>query len=122
MKCKVLICGEDKTQNFSCEGELIFSKEGFSLSYVFEGNKCLLEYNGEILRHQTKGEIPVKIDFVANGKSVCKIGGDGFCGEIPVVTKFLNVTTDAEKLCVAVVYGLNGEEKKMQIIAEPTEV
>lgn len=118
MKCKVVLCGEDKTQNLSCIGDLILSEKCFTLSYIFDGNCCLLAYDGKILRHEKKGEIPVCIEFVANKKSLCKIGEGGFCGEIPVFTKDLKVQFGAKKISVAVGYELGGEEKLMQIYAE----
>ena len=118
MKCKVVIFGEDKTQKFSCEGELILRKAGFSLSYVFDGNKCLLSYDGEILYHQQKGEIPVNLEFVANKKTLCKIGEGNFCGEFPVLTHILQVQLGTQNISVNVVYELNGDKKQMQIFAE----
>ena len=118
MKCKVVLYGEDKTQNFSCIGELILGGNNFSLSYVFNGDSCSLTYDGRILRHQKQGEIPVNIEFALNKKTLCKIGDGEFFGEIPVFTNSLNVHMGAQNLSVTVVYELNGECKKMQIFAE----
>ena len=118
MKCKVVLYGEDKTQNFSCIGELILGEKNFSLSYVFNGDSCRLTCDGQILHHQKQGEIPVNMEFALNKKTLCKIGNGEFFGEIPVFTNSLNVHTGAKTLSVSVVYELDGEGKKMQIFAE----
>ncbi|MCH5148713.1 MAG: DUF1934 family protein [Clostridiales bacterium] len=118
MKCKVVLCGEEKTQNFSCIGELNLGEKSFSLSYVFNGDSCRLSYDGQLLRHQRQGEIPVLIEFDLNKRTLCKIGSGEFSGLIPVLTHSLNVQTGAKTASVSVVYELDGEDKKMQIIAE----
>ena len=118
MKCKVVILGEDKTQNHSCVGELILSGKMFSLSYIFEGDSCLLTYDGEILQHEKKGEIPVYMQFIENKSTLCKVGEGEYRFEIPVFTNCLKVQTDPKSVNIEIVYELAGEDKRMQIFAE----
>lgn len=118
MKCKVVLFGGQKTQNFSCVGELDFSEKGFTLSYVFDGDRCRLTYDGRLLRHEKGGEIPVCLEFDLNKKTLCQIGSGGLSGQIPVFTKSLNVHTDVKTVSVSVAYELDGEDMKMQIIAK----
>ena len=118
MKCKIVLCGEEKTQNFSCVGELNVGKDSFSLTYVFNGDSCNLSYGGQLLRHEKRGEIPVLMEFDLNKKTLCRIGSGELLGQIPVFTKSLNVHMDAKSVRVSVFYELDGEDKKMQIIAE----
>ena len=117
MKCKVVLYGVEQTQNLTCLGELLLNEKSFNLSYIFGGDSCLLTYDGEILRHEKKGEIPVCIEFIANKKSLCKIGDGKFCGEIPVLTNSLDVRLGTKDISVSVVYELDGEAKQMKISA-----
>ena len=117
MKCKVVLHSDGQTQNFSCVGELILNEKSFSLSYTFGPDICFLTYDGEILRHEKKGEIPVSIEFVSSGKTLCKIGSDGFSGEIPVYTNSLEVRVCDGNISIEIVYELGGENKQMKISA-----
>lgn len=118
MKCKVVLFGEGQAQNFSCFGELVLNGKRFNLSYVFGGDSCLLTYDGKILRHEKKGEIPVCIEFTENRNTLCKIGSGGFYGEIPVLTNSLDVRLGTDNIFVNVVYRLDGDVKQMKISAE----
>lgn len=118
MKCKIVLCGEEKTQNFSCVGELNSGKDSFSLTYVFNGDSCNLSYDGRLLRHEKRGEIPVIIEFDLNKKTLCRIGSGELLGQIPVFTHNLNVHMGANSASISVIYELDGEYKKMQIVAE----
>ena len=118
MKCKVVIQSEDKTQNLSCIGELIFSEKGFSLSYDFEGDSCLLTYDGDILRHEKRGEIPVHMEFIKSKTALCTVGEGEYRFEMPVFTNCLNVNVGIKDVNIEVDYDLAGENKKMQILAE----
>lgn len=118
MKCNVVLYGDGQNQNFSFVGELILCEKYCSLSYNFNGDDCLLTYDGELLRHENKGEIPVNIEFVPNKKTLCKIGSGEFFGEIPVLTNSLEVRIDDKKVFIDVVYELGGENKQMKISAQ----
>lgn len=118
MKCKVVLCGEKKEQNFACAGELNLGKNSFTLSYLFDKSHCLLTYDGQILRHEKRGEIPVCIEFTENKNTLCKIGEGEFSGSVPVFTKSLIVHMGAQTVSISVFYELDGEVKKMQILAE----
>ena len=118
MQCKVVLYGDGRTQNFSCAGELFVFEKSFSLSYFYGLDNCSLTYDGQILQHKKFGEIPVSIEFIANKKTLCRIGNDEFSGKIPVFTNSLEVQFCDKKIFIDVVYELDGENKQMKISAE----
>ncbi len=118
MKCNVVLCGEGCGEDFSCAGELQFNGKNFSLSYIFGGDKCLLTYDGSILRHRKGGEIPVSLEFIQGKNTLCKFGDGKLSGEIPVFTENLQIEISTQKIYIYVVYELGGERKEMKISAE----
>ena len=118
MRCKVVLYGDEQTQDYSCFGELIIFGKYCSLSYDYGLDNCFLSYDGQLLKHKKSGEIPVEIEFIPNKITFCKIGNGEFSGEIPVYTNSLKVHNCADKLSIEVVYKLDGENKRMNISAE----
>lgn len=121
MKCKVNITyGESSAGGYECNGELKFENGGFSLDYVFDGDKCKLCFDGNVLTQTRRGKMSVDVTFINGKQSVCytEDTASGYNCLLNVNTYGINYSKTESGLALKINYNIEDSHTVLNLTAK----
>lgn len=115
MNCKVTITGAGNPT--VSQGALFYTDAGFSLDYLFEGDRCRLFVSHGTVTLSRRGSFDYDVTFKEGEETACVLHCGGLSGSVPVKTLFLSASKTGDRADVKLKYLLGGEKTEINLSA-----
>ena len=111
--CKIIIKsqGDGWTDDKRILGT-IDEKDGvYTLSYILDGDKCLLKIYPSKVEQKREGELNINVQFINQTKTQCQINSMGLVGGYSIFTKEIIFNCQKAGCSLTLIY-LSGDDKE----------
>ena len=121
MKCKVVLDNGKQGGRFTSAGDLNFGKDGCSLFYKIDGDRCLFTYSNGTIVQERRGSVYIVMRFKMGQETTCILGTGAEQGSFPVFTNKIQVQNDDKSVYVKLNYTCAGENITLELTAKDKE-